>query len=201
MNIQLVQEQLCVYIGHLSQIHQRAGPRVHSPQTSITSSITNKGPTGNRSKEIFTRIDINTTHRVGDRTSDSNPNPDSNPGSSPGSRFWRTLSNFCNIQQFNFIYIETYLNIFLIVLRIIPQKFDINELVLRWVYRTYTFQKFVKMKENESDEEDNVINNDRSGWGHPMKKAYHKKMSRMWDHFLQFSIDKTKVVCSTATNP
>ena len=32
------------------------------------------------------------------------------------------------------------------------------------------------MKENESDEEDNVINNDRSGWGHPMKKAYHKKM-------------------------
>jgi hypothetical protein len=55
--------------------------------------------------------------------------------------------------------------------------------------------ELMKMKENESDEEDNVVNNDRSGWGHPMKKAYHKKMSRMWDHFLQFSIDKTKVVC------
>jgi len=56
----------------------------------------------------------------------------------------------------------------------------------------------MKMKENESEEEDNVINNDRSGWGHPMKKAYHKKMSRMWDHF---QLTKQKLTASTATNP
>jgi len=36
---------------------------------------------------------------------------------------------------------------------------------------------------------------DNGQWGVPLSKPYHKGISGMWKHFLQFSIDKTKVKC------
>ena len=109
--------------------------------------------------------------RVGDRTSDPNP--------SSGSRFWRTSSNFCNIQQLNLIYELIYLNIFKIVIRINSYIFDTYELVLRWVYRTYTFQNF--NVENESDEDN--VNKNRY---HENVFVWDMKMSRMWTIFFNF---------------